>query len=256
MNPNHLHIVLPLAFACLSLGCSRGTDNAEPVSKQTEQKAATHEPDRVIAKTFGQRQLEQILQDRPDMREVIPESHPVFRWLVDSFDGDRIGQRIYWNERPPQSGRPFEHAPPDPERRYLSYIAVSAGPETTPIDKWAGLVYEMYNLENNNDFDAIWRLALEGQLDGDGFAEKTVELEFVALTRTQEFLRANPLPKSKHGGDVWYNWVTSDLGTFEDYQKSFDAQETNSFNSNFVYFKDYYDRAILPYLAARRRTNQ
>jgi hypothetical protein len=249
MKSNHFNIVL--AFACLSIGCNRAAHDPEPVAPQTKQAVTPREPDRAAAKSFGERQLDQMLQDRPDMRDVIPNSHSVFQWLVDGFNGDRIGQRVYWNASSPQSGRPAEHGPA--YGTYPPYIAISGGTETTPIDKWAAVVYEMHNLENGDKFGAISRLAIAGRLDADAFAEKCVELEFVALTKTQEFFRENPLPNSKHEKDVWYNWVTSNMGTFEDYRNSFDVPGTNVFNSNFAYFKEYYDTTIVPYADAIRR---
>lgn len=238
----------------MSVGCNRAAHNPELVATQSGRPLATPEPERAIAKSFGQRQIDQMLQDRPDMRDVIPNSHSVFQWLVDGFNGDRIGQRVYWNAGSPQSGRAAEHGPA--YGTYPPYIAISGGTETTPTDKWAAVVYEMHNLENRNGFEAISRLAIEGKLDADDFAEKCVELEFVALTQTEEFFRKNPLPKSKHGRDVWYNWVTSNPGTFEDYRKSFDGPGANSFNSNFAYFKEYYDTTIVPYADAMRRTKR
>ena len=216
--------------------------------------SGTRKTESVAAKTFGERQLDQMLQDRPDLRDVISESHTAFQWLVDGFNGDRLGQRVYWNARSPQSGRAAEHGPA--YGTYPPYIAISGGTETTPIDKWAAVVFEMHNLENGNGFEAISRLAIEGKLDRDAFAERCVELEFVALTKTQEFFRANPLPTSNHGRDVWYNWATSNIGTFEDYKNSFDAPGTNRFNSNFVYFKEHYDAAIAPYTDAMQRTKR
>lgn len=50
--------------------------------------------DVLATKTFGQRQLEQMLDDRPDMRDAIPVSHPVRRWVADAFDGKQFGQRV------------------------------------------------------------------------------------------------------------------------------------------------------------------
>jgi hypothetical protein len=109
MKSSHFNIVV--ALACLSVGCNRAAHNPEPVATQTKQAVATREPDRIAAKSFGERQFEQMLQDRPDRRDVIPSSHSVLQWLVDGFNGDRIGQRVCWNASSPQSGRAAEHGP-------------------------------------------------------------------------------------------------------------------------------------------------
>lgn len=242
-----------LFLITLMAGCNRDVREAVPVSQPRERSVTASDAGRAIERSFGERQLDQMLQDRPDMQGIMPESHPVFRWLVDSFNGDRIGQRVYWNAVSPQSGRPAEHAPA--YAHYPPFIAISGGTETTPIDKWASVVFEMHNLENSSEFEATSRSAVEGKLDADAFAEKCVELEFNALEKTMVFFRENPLPKSKHGKDVWYIWVTSRLGTFEEYRDAFDIPGTHKSNSNFAYFKEYYNTRIAPYADAMQRSN-
>ncbi len=206
-----------------------------------------------VTRAFGQRQFEQMLEDRPDMKEAIPSSHPVVAWVIDGFDGKRLGQRVHWSGYSPQSGRPAEHG-----RRYGSYppyVSLSGGTETTALDKWALVVYEMFNLENNG-FESLNSEALAGSLDADSYAEKCLELEFAAAQRTHEFFRANPLPASSHGRDEWYNWVSSALGTFEDYKKAYDVPGATSLNSNLEYFREHYEKVIVPYVDAVRSTKQ
>ena len=96
-------------LACLSAGCN----------------SAAPEPDAVVAKSFGERQLDQMLDDRPDMRDAIPRPRAVIPWLIEGFNGDRLGQRVYWNASSPQSGRAAEHG--GAYGTYPPYIAVSGG---------------------------------------------------------------------------------------------------------------------------------
>jgi hypothetical protein len=195
-----------------------------------------------------------MLLDRPDMQNAIPVSHNVYGWIVAGFNGDRLGQRIYWNAATPQTGRPAEHG--QPYGAYPAYIAVSGGTETTAIDKWASVVYEMFNLENNEEFERIYELAVDEKIDAEEFADKCVKLEFVAIDKTRDFFRANPLPTSRHGKDTWYNWVISDRKHYDEYRQSFDSPGENSFNSNFAYFREYYNTTLLPYGDAMRRTKR
>jgi len=236
-------VAFQLILACLSAGCDRISQTAAPVATQT-----------TVRKDFGERQLDQMLDDRPDMRDEVARSHTVVAWLIDGFNGDRLGQRVYWNANSPRSGRPAEHGPS--YGSYPPYIAISGGTETTAVDKWAAVIYEMHNLENSEDFKRISEAAIKGTFDADAFADECVKMEFAALLKTRDFLAANPLPKSKHGKDVLYNWVTSDLGSYDDYKKRFDVPGTNGFNSNFKYFKEYYETIIAPYAETMRRTNQ
>lgn len=185
------------------------------------------------------------------MRSALPSSHPAFVWVLQGFNGERAGSRIYWNANSPLSGRPAEHGPA--YESYPAYISISGGTETTAIDKWASLVYEFCNLENTEQFEDLSKQAIDGLIDADGFAEKCLKLEFEALIKTREFFQKHPLPVSKHGRDKWYNWVTSDFGTFEDFKASFNIPGENPFNSNYSYFKNYYESTLMPYADVLRR---
>ena len=213
----------------------------------TQQSVNQNTPD---AKTFGQRQVEQMLDDRPDMKGVMPMSHPVVKWVIDGFDGKRFGQRIYWNANSPEGGAAANHARPNGDS-YPPSISISGGAECTPVDKWVYLVFEMHNLQN--DFESIWNQACEGKLDGDAYADQAMKLEFDALEKTRAFLRENPLPKSSHGRDKHYNWLMNDLGTFDDYKKATDLPSAPLFANSFKYYRDWYDRVALPLIDANRK---
>jgi len=178
---------------------------------------------------FGQRQLDQMLDDRPDMQEAIPPSHPVRQWLADGFDGKRAGLRVHWCGNLSGGGRAAEYV--KPVAHYPAIICVSAGTEITAIDRWAAVVYAMHNHEN--DWDAVGSEASRGLLDADSFAEKCTQLEFTALQRTQQLLLRQPLPPSSHGRDKWYNWVTTGLGTYDEYKSASDCPRGMSFRERF-----------------------
>jgi hypothetical protein len=186
-----------------------------------------------------------MLDDRPDMKDTVPLEHPVCKWLADGFDGKRFGQRVYWNGNSPKSGRPAEHA--TQFESYPPHISITGGSELSAVDKWTTAVFEMHNLEGN-EISTLVAEAMKGLHDGDSFADKCVEMEFVALVKTREFFRVHPLPASSHGRDKYYNWITSGLGTFEEYKKAFDVPGATTLNSNFSYFKEYYNTSIVPYL--------
>jgi len=226
-----------IAFiATLSAGCDRSiADLSSP-----------HSSARI---SFGQRQLEQMVEDRPDMKDTIPPDHPVWTWLADGFDGKRFGQRIFWNGNSPQSGRPAEHAPQF--GHYPAYISISGGSEISAVDKWTAAVFEMFNLEGNDIAD-LTSEALKGVMNADEFANKCVEMEFAALIKTQDFFRDHPLPASGHGRDKYYNWISANLGTFDEYKKSFDVPGATTLNSNFAYFKEYFNTTIVPYVNSAR----
>lgn len=194
--------------------------------------------------TFGHRQLEQMLADRPEMSGVLEQDDPSYQWIVSSLNGELTGRRIYWNADSPRAGQGSEHA--SQYHHYPAQIYVSGGREMTPIDKWAAFIYELFNLENTTEFRKLDEAAYEGKIDGHTYATGYVKLEFLALQKTNEYFSAHPLPSEGAGKDVWYEWTITDLGTFEEYAAQF-PKATGP--GNYKFFKDYYDSQIVPWIS-------
>ena len=196
--------------------------------------------------TFGRRQLNQVLDDRPDMQGVISEDDELLDWIVSAFDGERTGFRIYWNADSPVESFGASHTPP--YEGYPATVCITGGSEETPVDKWAGLVFELHNLENSEDFAEIHLKACSGELDEDTYVREHVKLEFKAIEKTAEFFKEHPLPESSHGKDIWYNWVRSDIGTFDEYYASLNDSDVRS--EYIDYYRSNYREQIVPYLEA------
>jgi hypothetical protein len=197
-----------------------------------------------VSRTFGERQLEQMLADRPEMQNLLPEDHPVYRWLVASFEGDRTGSRIYWLADEPRSGKAAEHAAA--YYGYPAYIVIEAAARKTPLDKWTMLVFEMFNIENTKSFKELLNLALEGKLDGESYARKCVQLEFDAAAKLRDFFRKTPLPNTTPETAPMYCWVTAEDVNFEECEKLWATMELYYEDSNYRHFKKQYDDAIAP----------
>jgi hypothetical protein len=217
-----------------------------PLASGCQQQATS--PTAVAARTFGHRQLEQVLADRPDMAGVLREDDPVVAWVIAGFNGERIGQRVYWNGASPQSGQTAEHSPP--YYHYPAHICISGGTETTPVDKWASLVFEFFNLENHKDFEKLTAEAMKGKVSREQYGDSCVALEFLAMQKTRAFLDEHPFPYSQQGHDDWCEWVRTSLPkSAEEYLVSLrEAGPSPGYNPR-EYFMDYYDDAIMPYVA-------
>lgn len=187
-----------------------------------------------------------MLDDRPDMTHAVSQSHPVRQWLIDGFDGRRAGRRVYWVADTPTSGQPADSKGPDEDE--LHFIRVSGGTETSAIDKWASVVFEMANREE--DWRTPYMEALNGKLDANGYARRCVALEYSALKKTVAFFRMHPLQPKRRSEDRWYNWVTSDAVHLE--QQSPDAIAEDG---NFEYFKKTYEMRIRPYIRVQSEGN-
>jgi hypothetical protein len=159
-------------------------------------------PNLEAKKTFGHRQLEQVLADRPDMADLLRDDDPIFEWVAAGFNGERSGQRIYWNAMSPRSAQPSEFWPD-----YFDYppqICISGGTDVTAIDKWTGLIYEFFNIENSKSIAELQIKASAGELDGTAYARGCAKLEFEALQKAKAFFDEYPLPPSQHGNDPYY----------------------------------------------------
>ena len=175
------------------------------------------------------------------MQTAIPANHPVRDWLIAGFNGQLIDQRVFWNAEAPASGRPAEHLP---AYGYYPPQIRLAQEETSPIDKWTMVVYEMFNMSNCKKFEAVQQKAVAGAVDADEYAEAFVKLEFAALLLTRNYFKDNPLP-ADHKTDLWYGWLMGLDDNYETYRMNH-GDEPES-HGNFRYFKQYYLDELVPY---------
>ena len=113
--------------------------------------------------SYGMRQIDQILDDRPEMQNALDPGHPLMKWIADHFEtGDR-GQRIVWDHREPKSGQPAEHVAAYDS--YFPQIRVTTSSDYTGLDKWVFVIFERMNIEGDAKQDLLlddlvhWRLS-------------------------------------------------------------------------------------------------
>jgi hypothetical protein len=242
------HFLLRAFLTLLALftsGCNSTTESGLELSESNQTRSLDHV---VEERSFGERQLEQLMSDRPDMQGVLAPDHAVYRWLVSSFEKERTGSRIYWVADQPSTGERAEHAPS--YRGYPAYICITAGLDTSPRDKWTMLVFEMFNIENSESMRLLNDLGHAGKIDSDTFARKCVELEFKAAEKARKFLRENPLPNPDETKDLLYHWIVSEETPFHDHEKLWDSEENYLKDSNYRHFKKHYDELIAPYVSS------
>lgn len=142
------------------------------------------------SKSFGVRQIEQMLEDRPEMKNVVSATHPIFAFLEDSFNGKFVGRRIYWSDEFPLKGL-VSYAVPARERLNLPYVTVTNDLTLcTPLDKWIAVVFELNNLLNYQDFNNLSEKRKD--LTEDEFIFQFRKIEYNAYLKTHSWLVANP----------------------------------------------------------------
>jgi hypothetical protein len=215
-----------------------------------ESKDASHSSVATEAKeaSFGHRQIDQMLADRPEMVGILRQDDPIFIWIVAGMNGDRIGQRIYWNAREPVSSS-AEHAPPYSD--YPPYVCISRHAGISGIDKWICLIYELFNIENTKAFTDLHVQALNREINGEEYADGCAKLEYLALKEAKQFFIKNPFPHADRERNLVYAQVVDVPATWEEYMASyFDAQ--GELHHPGYYFKDYFEETIAPYLEVKQ----
>ncbi len=127
-----------------------------------------------------------MLDDRPEMKRVFDEEHPLVEWMASSFAGSGLESRVYWNAEEPASGFLAEHS-----CRYSVYpaqVRVVAGDRLSGLDKWIAITFEMHNLRDTDEFSRLNRAAYFGRVTKEQFVAECVDLELDAAVETAEFL--------------------------------------------------------------------
>jgi hypothetical protein len=221
--------LLSVAMCVAAASCSRPSTDAASAAKIS----------------FGRRQVDQMLVDRPDMAGVLRDDDPVMLWVVAGFNGDRSGKRVYWNADSPASGQPAEHAPS--YEGYPPYVRLSGGTDATGNDKWAGVVFELFNLENAAAFSALGERAMAGELDADTYATECVKLEHAAAKKTEQFFEMHPLPGAEPGQNAMYDSIRSFPDSYEEYRQRFQDAGSGLGYDPYEYYRSYYLESLAPY---------
>lgn len=194
---------------------------------------------------FGDRQLAQLLDDRPSMKGILPADDTICRWVVRRFNtGDR-GQRVFWDHHEPFSGREAENSPA--HESVPAFIRISESGKISGHDKWCMLVFEFENLKNSPQFHRLIRLAYAGQIARKRFALECVQLELDAGQRTKRYLKRQPIIGATIDNAPQYFGVinaTGDLATYVDWLDSRDDCEYDPreyFGKSFDKYRAYAD---------------
>jgi tetratricopeptide (TPR) repeat protein len=141
----------------------------------------------------GERQVQQMLLDRPAMRGHGENVDVLYNWAVRKFAGEDLGQKVFWDKSAPPpyttcANYSSATIRPGTIRLANNYIDGSEkGKERSFEELWHDAVFELYNIANAEDF---WRLvteAAEGKLTKQEYVAKFVGFEFRAIEKTRSF---------------------------------------------------------------------
>lgn len=200
--------------------------------------------------THGQRQLRSMLRDRPNMAVFISEqgksvdfdqcSDEIRRWTVRQFAGQHVGARVHWNKEDLSSKYGLLGASLHPSPLGPGWIAVfprfpvNMGPgrrqgEPVPFELlWSVAIYELVNIRNGNEREALQQKAMAGAMSKRDFVLAVARAEHNSALQQLEFYEGTWLPWARRNGlksDPSY-WR---VGMPRDYEKCFLPLKTTKY---------------------------
>lgn len=189
---------------------------------------------------FGQKQVDQMMRDRPAMAQLVEKGDVIYEWTVRQFAGESLGHRILWRPVISADIAPFILAYNwGPSNSSYGSIFVrnkyTDGPKKgESIDSeelWSMVVFEAFNISNWRAFSASESAAFFGKLSRDDYIKQMAQTEFSATKRTTQFYQ-----------EIWQPWVAKSGAATQPHLWFVDAP--NSFEE---WIKLYTDPSRYPY---------
>ncbi len=142
---------------------------------------------------FGDRQVEQLIDDRPELESILKENQVLRNWIRDRFSAGTLKQRVFWDASEPFLGADSECMVQTEFQR--AHIRVTSRANLAADDKCICLMFEFMNLENETGFNRLYQLAYQRQVDREQFANRALQLEMEAAIRLLVELQKEPYSK-------------------------------------------------------------
>ena len=145
------------------------------------------------ATQHGERQLRQMLRDRPAMGRFGERAAVLYEWAVRKFAGEDLGRKIFWDVSDPP---PFTSCANDLLSADGPGVIQVCGRHVDGPNKdgersfdelWRDAVFELYNVTNAADFRRAVAEASTGKLSKEDFVNKIMDSESLAAEKTRAF---------------------------------------------------------------------
>ena len=154
---------------------------------------------------FGERQVRQMLADRPVMVQYGDKAAALYQWAARKFAGEDLGNKIFWKGSDPvrvwnaESGptaQPTDVARLSVQLSQCRFIRVrrkynngtEEGKDRPFEEVWRDAVFELYNNSSARDFDGSSPVkAVGGELSRHEYARAMLEVEGSAADKTRAF---------------------------------------------------------------------
>jgi hypothetical protein len=186
---------------------------------------------------FGQKQISDFIADRPGTFERVKSDPALYLALIWYFAGEMNNGRVCWDSQEPVSGRPAEHVAALSE--FPARVRVSSENSISPGDKWAMLLFEMFNHQLDDQYSKLVDGAISKTVGREEFAIDCLQLEFLARQNTRKFFRRFPLTPPKLGRDETYDQIMGESENFSDYLRWLNGLNKKAYDPRRYYGKMY-----------------
>jgi hypothetical protein len=177
----------------------------------------------------GDVQVSTLVQDRPQLQDIIYRNNPIWKWLQNAFNYSNGGIKIYWDPGPTMKANTFGGETEFLQDSGICFIRVDRtykegdfiGVDKRAEEVLATLILELNNAQHRDENMKIWKMALEGKLTRNEFILACARLEFGSEQGVKQFLVGTWLPfcESRHIQSDYQIWWMSHPGTFDDMMK-------------------------------------
>lgn len=191
----------------------------------------------------AKKELLQMLLDRPAMTQIVQQDDIIWQWVLYKMAGEDINAPIYWQEKanknfPIPSGVNAVHAYPSKKSDGRVWVADNISSE----EMWAGIIYELHNIKNGTDFQAIERDAKYFACNKEEYIMRYARLEYKAAQETAIFYTNIWLPYCESKGikarpQLWFYYLPD---TFEKWVDSFKDKNSYPWHP----YAAYYDQIV------------
>ena len=131
----------------------------------------------------GERQVRQMLHDRPAMASLGKKAILLYQWAARKFAGEDLHEKIYWDSSDPPQHTTADNRPPKPGLPGRIRLAArnthgpKRGDDRSFEKMWRDVVFELHNIVHAETFRRIDSDAAQGKLSKNEFVTKTIETE-------------------------------------------------------------------------------
>lgn len=199
----------------------------------------------------GRKQLQRMLEDRPEIAvyraegspviQYITESDAPWQWALRAFAGIYVNERVFWDHRPPLHESSSDSTSP----YFHGLYSVSLRPLPQVKNKklehaWARFVYEMLTMSRAPERDHLVHLVYSRQVSIDAAVREYARLQWSVDKQVEQFYHQTWRPWARSRGIPSHPhfWSHDHLSTFESWY-----EETSS---SYDYMREHFENILTP----------